>query len=192
MLKVLLRPFVIVVALCGLVAPALARVEIFVDLSRQRMTVKKPGGEALVWKVSSGRSGFETPTGVFNVQRMDAEHFSDEYEQAPMPYAIFFSRGLAIHGSYERGLGRPLSHGCIRLSVQNARDLYSWVGWSSMARRSRSPEARTKWLRKTTSLTVANAAPENKGCLLFGRHEFVGRCHVRPLPGSNSGVYSPQ
>jgi len=127
MLKVLLRPFVIVVALCGLVAPALARVEIFVDLSRQRMTVKKPGGEALVWKVSSGRSGFETPTGVFNVQRMDAEHFSDEYEQAPMPYAIFFSRGLAIHGSYERGLGRPLSHGCIRLSVQNARDLYSWV-----------------------------------------------------------------
>jgi len=127
MLKVLLRPFVIVVALCGLVAPALARVEIFVDLSRQRMTVKKPGGEALVWMVSSGRSGFETPTGVFNVQRMDAEHFSDEYEQAPMPYAIFFSRGLAIRGSYERGLGRPLSHGCIRLSVQNARDLYSWV-----------------------------------------------------------------
>jgi hypothetical protein len=104
MLKVLLRAFVIIVALCGLAAPALARGEIFVDLSRQRMTVKKPGGEALVWKVSSGRSGFETPTGVFNVQRMDAEHFSDEYEQAPMPYAIFFSRGLAIHGSYERGL----------------------------------------------------------------------------------------
>ncbi len=127
MLKVLLRAFVIVVALCGLAAPALARVEIFVDLSRQRMTVRKPDGEALVWKVSSGHSGFETPTGVFNVQRMDAEHFSDEYEQAPMPYAIFFSRGLAIHGSYERGLGRPLSHGCIRLSVQNARDLYSWV-----------------------------------------------------------------
>ena len=106
MLKVLLRAFVIVVALCGLAAPALARVEIFVDLSRQRMTVKKPGGEALVWKVSSGRSGFETPTYVFNVQRMDAEHFSDEYEQAPMPYAIFFSRGHAIHGSYERGRWR--------------------------------------------------------------------------------------
>jgi len=72
MLKVLLRAFVIIVALCGLAAPALARGEIFVDLTRQRMTVKKPGGEALVWKVSSGRSGFETPTGVFNVQRMDA------------------------------------------------------------------------------------------------------------------------
>jgi hypothetical protein len=57
---------------------------------------KKTGGEALVWKVSSGRSGFETLTGVFNVQRMDAEHFSDKYERAPMPYMIFFSRGLAI------------------------------------------------------------------------------------------------
>jgi hypothetical protein len=167
MSNVLLRALVIATALCGLAAPALARVEIFVDLSRQRMTVKKPGGETLEWKVSSGRSGFETPTGVFNVQRMDAEHFSDEYDQAPMPYAIFFSRGLAIHGSYERGLGHPVSHGCVRLSVQNA------PGWSSMARRSRSPEARTKWLRKTTSPTAANAAPENKGCLLFGRHEFV-------------------
>jgi hypothetical protein len=91
------------------------------------MTVRKPGGEALVGKVSSGRSGFETPTGIFNVQRMDTEHFSDEYDQAPMPYAIFFSRGLAIHGTYERGLGHPVSHGCVRLSVQNARDLYSWV-----------------------------------------------------------------
>jgi hypothetical protein len=101
MSNILLRAFVIDAALCGPAAPALARVDIFVDLSRQRMTVKKPGGEALVWKVSSDRSGFETPTGVFNVQRMDAEHFSDEYDRAPMPYAIFFSRGLAIHGSYE-------------------------------------------------------------------------------------------
>ena len=82
---VLLRAFVLAAALCGLATPALARVEIFVDLSRQRMTVKKPGGEALVWKVSSGRSGFGTLTGIFNVQRMDAEHFSDEYDQAPMP-----------------------------------------------------------------------------------------------------------
>ena len=58
---------------------------------------------------------------------MDADHFSDEYDQAPMPYAIFFSRGLAIHGTYQSGLGRPLSHGCVRLSVDHARELYEWV-----------------------------------------------------------------
>jgi hypothetical protein len=123
----LLRALVVAAALACALAPAMAKVEIYVDLSRQRMTVRKQGGETLVWKVSSGRPGFETPTGVFNVQRMDAEHLSDEYDQAPMPYSIFFSRGLAIHGTYERGLGRPASHGCVRLSLDNARDLYSWV-----------------------------------------------------------------
>jgi hypothetical protein len=129
MRRYFLRVLIVAAALCGvaLAAPAFAKVEIYVDLSRQRMIVKKPGGETLVWKVSSGRAGFETPTGVFNVQRMDADHLSDEYDQAPMPYAIFFYRGLAIHGTYERGLGRPASHGCVRLAIDNARDLYSWV-----------------------------------------------------------------
>jgi hypothetical protein len=123
----LLRALILAAALLGLAAPAVAKVEIYVDLSRQRLTVKKPGGETVVWKVSSGRPGYETPTGSFIVQRMDADHLSDEYDQAPMPYAIFFSRGLAIHGTYERGLGRPASHGCVRLAIDNARDLYSWV-----------------------------------------------------------------
>jgi hypothetical protein len=60
--------------------------------------------------------------------RMEADHHSDEYDQAPMPYAIFFSpRGLAIHGTFERGLGRPASHGCVRLAVGNAQKLFEWV-----------------------------------------------------------------
>ena len=107
--------------------PAWARVEIHVDLDSQRMRVVKQDGESVVWKISSGREGYETPTGTFSVQRLDADHLSDEYDGAPMPYSIFFSRGLAIHGTYERGLGRPASHGCVRLSVPNARQLYSWV-----------------------------------------------------------------
>lgn len=107
--------------------PARARVEISVDLDRQRMTIVKNRGETIVWKISSGRRGFETPTGRFTVQRMEADHFSDEYDQAPMPYSIFFSRGLAIHGTTQGGLGRAASHGCVRLSIPNARELYSWV-----------------------------------------------------------------
>lgn len=108
-------------------AQAQATVRITVDLSKQRLTASR-GGETVVWKISSGRPGYETPTGRYSVMRMEAEHYSDEYEQAPMPYAIFFSpRGLAIHGSHERGLGRPASHGCVRLSVDNAQKLYEWV-----------------------------------------------------------------
>ena len=107
--------------------PALAKVEIRVDLDRQRLTVVKNHEPPITWKISSGRPGFETPTGTYIVQRMDADHLSDEYDQAPMPYAIFFSRGLAIHGTNQRGLGRPASHGCVRLSVEHARELYEWV-----------------------------------------------------------------
>ena len=99
-----------------------------VDLAAQRLEATTPAGETVTWKISSGRRGYETPTGHFGVMRMEADHYSDEYDQAPMPYAIFFSpRGLAIHGTSERGLGRPLSHGCVRLAVAHARQLFSWV-----------------------------------------------------------------
>lgn len=119
--------FVVLFAISAYSAPAFAKVEIYVDLNAQRMTIVKNDEKPIVWKISSGREGFETPTGSFIVQRMDADHLSDEYDQAPMPYAIFFSRGLAIHGTSERGLGRPASHGCVRLSVEHARELYGWV-----------------------------------------------------------------
>ena len=98
-----------------------------VDLDTQQVTVTKNNGETHVWKVSSGRSGFETPTGLFKVQRLDANHFSDEYDQSPMPYAIFFYEGLAIHGTFQGGLGRPASHGCVRLAIPHAQMLFSWV-----------------------------------------------------------------
>lgn len=108
--------------------PAAAAVRIRIDLASQSLEAVTPQGEAVRWKISSGRRGYETPTGNYGVMRMEADHHSDEYDQAPMPYAIFFSpRGLAIHGTYERGLGRPLSHGCVRLAVANARQLFEWV-----------------------------------------------------------------
>jgi lipoprotein-anchoring transpeptidase ErfK/SrfK len=81
-----------------------AKVMIYVDLDAQQMTVIKNNGETHVWKVSSGREGFETPTGLFSVQRLDVNHFSDEYDQSPMPYSIFFAQGLAIHGTNQGGL----------------------------------------------------------------------------------------
>jgi hypothetical protein len=127
MSRELSRFLVLLAALACSAAPALAKVDIHVDLGRQRVTIVKNHEPPIVWKISSGRPGYETPTGRFIMQRMDADHFSDEYDGAPMPYAIFFSRGLAIHGTTQPGLGRPASHGCVRLSVDHARELYEWV-----------------------------------------------------------------
>jgi len=127
MSRQLSRFLILLAALACSAAPALAKVVIRVDLGRQRITIVENNEPPIVWKISSGRPGYETPTGRFIMQRMDADHFSDEYDQAPMPYAIFLSRGLAIHGSTQPGLGRPASHGCVRLSVDHARDLYEWV-----------------------------------------------------------------
>jgi hypothetical protein len=95
MLKILLR-IAIVFVLGPFVSTVNAKVMIYVDLDAQQMTVIKNNGETHVWKVSSGREGFETPTGLFSVQRLDVNHFSDEYDQSPMPYSIFFDQGLAI------------------------------------------------------------------------------------------------
>jgi len=123
-----LTPPAILLATALAADPACAKVQIAIDLAAQQLTATRKNGEMVVWKISSGRPGFETPTGHYVVYRMEPDHKSDEYEQAPMPYSMFFSaRGLAIHGTYERGLGRPASHGCVRLSVANAKKLYDWI-----------------------------------------------------------------
>ena len=55
-------------------------------------------------------------------------HYSSKYENSPMPHSIFFRGGYAIHGTgYIKSLGRPASHGCIRLHPRNAAALYQLV-----------------------------------------------------------------
>lgn len=112
-----------------LVTPAAeARVEIFVDLQRQHMIVQS-GGETLHhWPVSSGRRGYETPSGVYKPYMLTRMHYSRKYDNAPMPHSIFFRGGYAIHAtSAISRLGNRASHGCIRLSPANARALYALV-----------------------------------------------------------------
>jgi hypothetical protein len=59
---------------------------------------------------------------------MERDHFSKEFDDAPMPFSIFFTeRGHAIHGSYDKRIGRPASHGCVRLSPENAQTLFALV-----------------------------------------------------------------
>lgn len=93
------------------------------------MTVEVDGVPRWTWPVSTGRSGYDTPSGSFRGLWMEAEHFSKEWDNAPMPHAIFFTdSGHAIHGTESiKQLGSPASHGCIRLAPQNADKLYTVV-----------------------------------------------------------------
>ncbi|WP_462119268.1 L,D-transpeptidase [Methylorubrum extorquens] len=81
------------------------------------------------WAVSTGRAPYKTPAGTFRPFRMEKEHYSKEWDEAPMPYSIFFTAaGHAIHASNAtRQLGRPASHGCVRLAPSNAAALFTLV-----------------------------------------------------------------
>lgn len=110
------------------VTPSQARVEARIDVKAQQMVVKVDGAVAHVWRVSTARKGFVTPRGVYAPKRMHKTYFSKKYYNSPMPYSIFFKGGYAVHGTNAvKALGRPASHGCIRLTTAHARTLYNLV-----------------------------------------------------------------
>jgi lipoprotein-anchoring transpeptidase ErfK/SrfK len=108
--------------------PASADVVVQIDKASQRMSVSVNGQPRHTWPVSTGRSGYGTPSGVFHPQMMARRWFSRKYYNSPMPHSIFFYHGFAIHGTTElRRLGGPASHGCVRLHPSNAATLYALV-----------------------------------------------------------------
>ncbi len=110
------------------ITPALAGVEAKIDLSSQRMTVYVNGWYYASWKVSTARRGYRTPIGQWRPKWMAKMHYSKKYNNSPMPHSIFFLGGYAIHGTNAVSrLGRPASHGCIRLHPRNAAKLFSLV-----------------------------------------------------------------
>ena len=99
-----------------------------IDLTAQRMTVKSGGQTLHHWAISSGRTGHETPRGRFTPAWTAKMWHSRKYNMAPMPYSVFFNGGIATHGTNAvKRLGRPASHGCIRLTTANARKFYQLV-----------------------------------------------------------------
>ena len=108
--------------------PACAGVVVQIDKSSQRMAVSVDGSMRYSWPVSTGRRGYGTPSGVFRPQMMARRWFSRKYYNSPMPHAIFFYHGYAIHGTYDlRRLGGPASHGCVRLHPSHAAALFALV-----------------------------------------------------------------
>jgi len=102
---------------------------IHIDKTRQKMTVSLDGVQKYEWPVSTGRAGYSTPSGTYTATSMNEIWYSKEWDNSPMPHSVFFIKdGHAIHGSYEvRNLGKPVSHGCVRIAPENAATLYALV-----------------------------------------------------------------
>jgi hypothetical protein len=117
------------VLIVGARAPAGAAVLVTINKSTQQMTVEVDGALRWTWPVSTGQLAYDTPSGRYTAFRMEADHFSKEWDDAPMPHSIFFTqKGHAIHGYLNtRNIGSPASHGCVRLEPDNAARLYALV-----------------------------------------------------------------
>lgn len=103
-------------------SPCGASARACVDLSED-MAWLMDGGNVTYGPVaiSSGMDGYETPTGTSAVDFKDIDHRSSIYENAPMPYSVFFNGGIAFH----EGDTSEESHGCIRLSEGAAQTFYN-------------------------------------------------------------------
>ena len=107
---------------------AAAAVVVHIDRDAQQMEVVVDGAPRYQWRISTARPGYITPPGTYHPEMLAARWFSSKYDNSPMPHSIFFYKGYAIHGTYEIShLGRPVSHGCVRLDPANAAILFGLV-----------------------------------------------------------------
>ncbi len=155
-----------------LASAAHAEIVVNVDKSTQQMTVSVDGAQRYVWPISTGRAGYDTPNGTFKVNRMDADHLSQEWDNAPMPHSMFFDmRGHAIHGFFDvKHLGQPVSHGCVRISPDHAAALYKLVQGEGMAE---------------TKVVVSGEAP--RGSMYATRRAPAESAGGNPMPIAPSG-----
>ena len=111
-----------------LALPARADILVHISKAQQQLTVTVNGVETYRWRVSTGKPGYDTPSGGFRAFRLEEVYFSKKYDDAPMPNAVFFHEGYAVHGTLEQSkLGRAVSHGCVRLSREHAATLFALV-----------------------------------------------------------------
>ena len=134
-MRVMAAAIVAMLGLAMFAGPSNAALLITIDKAKQRMIVSRNDVPLYDWPVSTGQRGYDTPAGLYKPFRMEKDHFSREWDDAPMPHSIFFTKdGHAIHGSFEvKKLGRPASHGCVRISPQHAAILWGLVREEKMA-----------------------------------------------------------
>ena len=160
-------------------ATAQAAIVVNIDKSAQRMTVAVDGATRYVWPVSTGRAGYDTPNGTFRVNRMDADHLSQEWDNASMPHTMFFDmHGHAIHGFFDvKHLGSPVSHGCVRLAPANAATLFALVQGQGMSQ---------------TTVVVSGQAPARGGEEMARRRAPAQQVAAQPAQAAPPGYdYQP-
>ncbi len=171
-----------VVAIMTIPTAALAKLSAKINLSRQTMTVYENGKQTHSWKISSGKDGYFTPTGSFKPYIVKKMHYSKKYDNAPMPYSVFFRGGYAVHGTKAVWrLGRPASHGCVRLQTSNAKKFHDLVNKYGKAATS------IRVVGSTPSKTVIRVTSASKVTLLRSRKNKVR--HMRRSSNKRS-VYS--
>ena len=189
-----------------------ANIAIAIDKSAQQMTVAVDGATRYTWPVSTGRAGYDTPSGSFKVNRMDADHFSQEWDNAPMPHTMFFDlHGHAIHGFFDvKHLGLAVSHGCVRLSPDHTTTLFDLVKAQGMANtsvtvtgrtpggdngpvaRSRLPENETAYSRQPLQVAPPQYGqqPQAYGQPAYGQPGYGQPAYQQPPPGYGQPVYA--
>jgi hypothetical protein len=166
----------------GLLMPfalsAHANIVVAIDKNTQTMSVAVDGAQRYRWPVSTGRPGYDTPNGTFRPNRMDADHLSQEWDNAPMPHTIFFDlHGHAVHGfSDVKHLGLPVSHGCVRLSPTNASTLWDLVKAEGM---------------NATTVVVSGSTPVGGSPEMARRRAPVQETAVEPMQIAPSYVPPP-
>lgn len=108
--------------------PVRADVLAHVKLSEQRLHLYVDGEKKHVWKISGGKHPGWTRAGTFRPYFLSRHHRSRLFRGAPMPYAVFYDSHWAIHGTNAiKRLGKPASHGCVRLHPKNAAIFFNLV-----------------------------------------------------------------
>jgi lipoprotein-anchoring transpeptidase ErfK/SrfK len=104
------------------------RVVAHVSIASQEMKVYHEGRLLFTWPVSTAKAGKITPAGTYEPEFLSRNHRSRRYNNAPMPFAIFYDGHYAIHGTDQiKNLGAPASRGCVRLHPDNAKILFEMV-----------------------------------------------------------------
>ena len=151
-----------------------------IDKTNQQMTVSLDGVETYEWRVSTGRAGYSTPSGTYTATSMNKIWYSKQWDNAPMPHSIFFMKdGHAIHGSLDvKNLGKPVSHGCVRISPKNAATLYALVKENGL---------------ENTQVVLTGVSPGGEYKVDRGqtspRGGFFGRSFAVPYYNGSQGYY---
>ena len=155
-----------------------SQILINIDKSLQEMTVFVDGIEKYTWPVSTGKRGYSTPSGTYSATSMNKIWYSKEWDNAPMPHAIFYMKdGHAIHGTQEvKNLGRPASHGCVRLAPKNAATLFDLVEKNGMS---------------NTQVVLTGTTPGGEAKVASEEQEYPGYGNAAPWPGARGYYYPP-